>query len=309
MYKFELVSKYLISGLAEQLHHLAPPPHPLQYRFLWHNSHHPPAKMGWLWTSSKSQDKPQEDLQDQPSLPPSTEPPFPTEEPLPPPSPDPAEAQQEPRSAPQNRYEFADAELRNLILKLAAEDAASLPHNELFANSPFRKLFRRSTRTTNTPTSSDENVDEDAPTSLITDVPQDRKITPANIYPTTMSCRAAFDAAFYCQSLGGQFNAVYHYGTIRDCSPHWSQFWFCVKTNRRPMSDEERQGRVMEHYRMREMKYREGPSSEDVWVQRTTMLEKAFSGDRDAAVALEEKIEKQMALALEEKRRGESTGK
>lgn len=55
------------------------------------------------------------------------------------------------------------------------------------------------------------------------------------------------------------------------------------------MGDEERQGRVLEHYRLREMKYRVGPSSEDVWVQRDTMLVGAFEGDLEAAMADEEK--------------------
>jgi hypothetical protein len=102
-----------------------------------------------------------------------------------------------------------------------------------------------------------------------------------------MSCRAAFDAAFYCQSLGGMFNSVYHYGSMRDCSPLWSNFWFCVKTNRSRMSEEERQGKVLDHYRRREAKYRNGPSSEDVWVQRATMLVGAFEGDLEAVLAEE----------------------
>lgn len=54
------------------------------------------------------------------------------------------------------------------------------------------------------------------------------------------------------------------------------------------MSEEERQQRVIERYQMREMKYREGPSSEDVWVQRTTMVVGAFEGDHSAAIWAEE---------------------
>ena len=56
------------------------------------------------------------------------------------------------------------------------------------------------------------------------------------------------------------------------------------------MSDEERQRKVMERYEMGEMKkYRGGPSSEDVWVQRTTMLIGAFEGDPDRTVIEEER--------------------
>lgn len=55
------------------------------------------------------------------------------------------------------------------------------------------------------------------------------------------------------------------------------------------MSDEERQGRVLEHYRVRETKYRVGASSEDVWVQRETMLVGAFEGDLEAVLAEEKR--------------------
>lgn len=51
------------------------------------------------------------------------------------------------------------------------------------------------------------------------------------------------------------------------------------------MSDAERQARVMEWYQAREMKkYKaEGPSSEDVWVQREEMVVGAFTQDYEAA--------------------------
>jgi hypothetical protein len=43
-----------------------------------------------------------------------------------------------------------------------------------------------------------------------TDAPLD--ISPEALYPRQMSCRQAFDQAFYCQSLGGKFNDIYRYG-------------------------------------------------------------------------------------------------
>jgi hypothetical protein len=58
------------------------------------------------------------------------------------------------------------------------------------------------------------------------------------LLPTEMSCRQAFDAAFYCQSLGGQFNNLYRYGGIRSCSENWKDFWFCMKS--RSTGDDER---------------------------------------------------------------------
>ncbi|KAL8924540.1 MAG: hypothetical protein Q9208_004015 [Pyrenodesmia sp. 3 TL-2023] len=117
--------------------------------------------------------------------------------------------------------------------------------------------------------------------------PDDTTLTPSSHYPTEMSCRSAFDSAFYCQSLGGQFNNVYRYGTFRDCREQWSQFWFCVKTNKGFLGDEERESRIRNHYKLREMKYRVGASSEDVWQPRTKKLETAFAEDLEAAEAAE----------------------
>ncbi|KAL8646328.1 MAG: hypothetical protein Q9226_006906 [Calogaya cf. arnoldii] len=129
--------------------------------------------------------------------------------------------------------------------------------------------------------------------SSATESPSDKIITPYTHLPSTMSCRQAFDSAFYCQSLGGQFFNVYRYGTLRDCSEQWKQFWFCMKTNRGFLGDEEREKRVKEHYRLRELKYRVGPSSEDVWKPRTRMVEGAFerSYEEDERKWEEQKVE------------------
>jgi hypothetical protein len=83
--------------------------------------------------------------------------------------------------------------------------------------------------------------------------------------PRTMSCRAAFDSAFYCSSLGGHFNDIYRYGQLRSCSDHWNDFWFCmrVKNSYNPRETKERM--VQDRYREKEDKVRSGPSSEDVW--------------------------------------------
>ncbi|KAI4179236.1 MAG: hypothetical protein LQ346_007238 [Caloplaca aetnensis] len=112
--------------------------------------------------------------------------------------------------------------------------------------------------------------------------PDESTLTSISHYPTEMSCRSAFDSAFYCQSLGGQFTNVYRYGTFRDCSEQWSQFWFCMKTNKGFLGDQERESRIRDHYRLREKKYRVGPSSEDVWRPRTKKLGGAFDEDLEA---------------------------
>ena len=114
-------------------------------------------------------------------------------------------------------------------------------------------------------------------------------IAPSVLYPTTMSCRAAFDSAFYCQSLGGQFTSIYRYGKIRNCSDQWHNFWFCMRTNRGVMGEEERKRRIQDHYRGRDTKYENGPSSEDIWRLREVRIEGAFEGDLEAAEEEERK--------------------
>jgi hypothetical protein len=95
-----------------------------------------------------------------------------------------------------------------------------------------------------------------------------------------MSCRQAFDAAFYCNSLGGQFNNLYRYGNVRSCSENWNDFWFCMRT--RTFAAREKEEAIMARYREKErMRYarREGEelgtpkSSEDVWKSREHKLE------------------------------------
>ncbi|KAI9813989.1 MAG: hypothetical protein M1827_003453 [Pycnora praestabilis] len=105
-------------------------------------------------------------------------------------------------------------------------------------------------------------------------------ISPNSLIPTTMSCRQAFDSAFYCQSMGGQFNNLYRYGKMRNCSENWSQFWFCMRTKSQP--DDKRKAMIHEHYRQRAVKYKVGPSSEDIWKLRKEPIEGAFSEDPDA---------------------------
>jgi Protein of unknown function (DUF3128) len=103
---------------------------------------------------------------------------------------------------------------------------------------------------------------------------------PESLYPTEISCRSAFDYAFFCQSFGGQFVNVYRYGTFRSCSNHWQDFWLCMRTRRWDKQDRERA--IADHYRKKIIKYKNGPSSEDVWQMRTEPVKDAFQGDLDA---------------------------
>lgn len=64
------------------------------------------------------------------------------------------------------------------------------------------------------------------------------------------------------------------------------------------MSDELRMKTVRDHYRQRAVKYKVGPSSEDVWEVRLERVEGAFEGDLEGLEREEE----------ERKKRGEGGG-
>jgi len=149
---------------------------------------------------------------------------------------------------PLTRDEQAEADLKDLLTQLSAESATH----------------------TTTRASLTDGSDASTPSP----------ISPDSLYPSSMSCRQAFDSAFYCQSLGGQFNNLYRYGGMRNCSEDWSRFWFCMRTKSQP--EEKRRRMIREHYRQRAVKYKVGPSSEDVWEVRTEPVEGAFQGDLEA---------------------------
>lgn len=89
-----------------------------------------------------------------------------------------------------------------------------------------------------------------------------------------MSCRQAFDAAFHCNSLGGQWTSVYRAGSVRSCSEHWDDFWFCMRT--RAYSSPQKEEAIRDHYRKKEYAkyFAPGrPSSTDVWEPRTEKVE------------------------------------
>ncbi|EXJ70090.1 uncharacterized protein A1O5_07163 [Cladophialophora psammophila CBS 110553] len=111
-------------------------------------------------------------------------------------------------------------------------------------------------------------------------------ISPDSLYPVEISCRSAFDYAMFCQSFGGQFVNIYRYGSFRSCSNHWDDFWLCMKT--RNWKKEDRERAIQEHYRKKAVKWKTGPSSEDVWEVRREPVKDPFSGNL-------EELEAQMA--------------
>lgn len=86
--------------------------------------------------------------------------------------------------------------------------------------------------------------------------------------PRSMSCRAAFDSAFYCSSLGGHFNDLYRYGQLRSCSDHWNDFWFCMRTKNSYSGPEVKERLIQERYAEKEKALKTKPNCEDVWTRR-----------------------------------------
>jgi hypothetical protein len=190
---------------------------------------------------------------------------FPSQEkpPTSPPSitkPSPAPQHNTPRTL--TRDELAELELQSFLQEIEADSR------------PSSTKYNRVPRQVPSP---------DTPTSHHSDEPLSEQLL-----PKTMSCRDAFDAAFYCNSMGGQFNNLYRYGTVRSCSDSWNDFWFCMRT--RGFGDKEKEEAIKTRYKEKEKaRYGKeelkkgseqvGRSSEDVWMTRDTKMEwgEAFS--------------------------------
>ncbi|EEH37579.1 hypothetical protein PAAG_07997 [Paracoccidioides lutzii Pb01] len=221
--------------------------------------------MGWWWNTSLNPEKlPAHTLSTQtsPSQTPSL---APTEN---------SKLTPSARLKPSSRDEPAEAELQSFLRGF--EDVNNNPRS---SHSPPSSSSSSSTTlpptnlsSTNTPSTLSPSSTSNAETS---ETPSN--ISPEFLYPTTMSCRSAFDYAFFCQSFGGQWVNVYRYGELRSCSEHWSDFWFCMRTRSYP--DEEKAKMIADRYRKKAVKYKTGPSSEDVWDVRTEPVRDAFQGD------------------------------
>ncbi|KAF7941122.1 hypothetical protein BELL_1046g00030 [Botrytis elliptica] len=167
-----------------------------------------------------------------------------------------------PQTKTLSRDEIAEQELNSFLQELEADThPSSTKYNRVPRIPPPEPSHSRPS--TQAPSQSDSSE----PLSI-------------QLLPTTMSCRTAFDAAFYCQSFGGQFNNLYRYGSARDCSESWSDFWFCMKT--RTYADNEKAKLIKARWIEKEKKKygdpsdknRElGKSSEDVWKGREQRLE------------------------------------
>lgn len=200
-------------------------------------------KMGWLWTTP-AQAPTTEKSASSPSPQPSSESPW-------------ATPPQTETPKPLSRDEIAEQELKSFLQEIEADTTPN--------STKYNRVLKNTSST-------------DAPAHNDSDEPLSEQLL-----PTTMSCRDAFDAAFYCNSMGGQFNNLYRYGAVRDCKESWNDFWFCMRTRSfgGALKEEAIRSRFREKERIKYSKEgREnleeedvGRSSEDVWKTRDRKVE------------------------------------
>ena len=159
-----------------------------------------------------------------------------------------------PKIKPPTRDEVAEAESRSFLQSFEA------------SSTPASNSLSTSTEHPN-PSPLSQSLDPSAPTPLTT----------AHTLPSSVSCRTIFDTAFHCQSLGGQWNSIYRHGSFRKCSELWYDFWWCMRTNRGLMADEERATSVRKRYEAKEKQLREGPNSEDIWQERKILVGRVWN--------------------------------
>lgn len=155
----------------------------------------------------------------------------------------------------------------------ATSSPTELPSQESPAESPWRSLWGPAAQSETEPSSSGAYTNKAAEPAARPQHPNQLDPISESLLPTTMSCRNALDAAFYCQSPGGQWNAVYREGTVRSCSDHWDDLWFCMRT--RAMTGKMKEEAIRDHYRAKELaKYGPGkPNSTDIWESRDVKVE------------------------------------
>ncbi|CZR57001.1 related to EMI1 Protein required for transcriptional induction of the early meiotic-specific transcription factor IME1, also required for sporulation [Phialocephala subalpina] len=230
--------------------------------------------MGWLWSST-------------PNSAPATSSQAGTTLPPPQSTPEPTSAHPKPLS----RDELAEQELQSFLKEINDD-----------TNPKETKKFSRIPRSLPSNNSSSQSITTHDPSEALGD----------QLLPTTMSCRQAFDEAFYCNSFGGRFNDLYRYGNLRSCSEHWNNFWFCMRV--RTYSGPEKEAAVKEHYRRREsIKYSKElgkESSEDVWKSRDKKLEwgEAFNQPFPEEYKGSDEEWRKMDLAARRAGRGEADG-
>ncbi|KAL6892271.1 hypothetical protein GGI43DRAFT_413560 [Trichoderma evansii] len=193
--------------------------------------------MGWLWTTSPPKPPTDQPLPSSSST--SSQPPAPSSVP----------------NSSQAPSEPVDPEIQKLL-----------------------DLFNKSDDTPKSSSSSSSNQPPSAISSWLSSkfssAPEALPVPPLDpvtesLLPTDMSCRQAFDQAWSCNSLGGQWNAVYRQGEMRSCSHLWDDFWFCMRT--KSFTGTIKENAIREHYRRKEYEKYYAPgshSSEEIWEAR-----------------------------------------
>lgn len=211
--------------------------------------------MGWLWASPSP---PSDPNRDNPAQNPQTQ------------KPDAKNG-----SAKRDDAKESDSDLNQFLAELRADlskpDNAPKTQTQKPPQPPAQPPATTSTLSSwfssLSPNPPQEEKEAPAPTSTSHNPTPGSEALAHSLRPSTMSCRQAFDLAYACQSIGGQFTSVYREGGLRSCSHLWDDFWFCmrIKSYSGPVSEE----MVREHYRKKELdKYGGKPNSEDVWASR-----------------------------------------
>lgn len=207
--------------------------------------------MGWLW-ASPSPPKPSTPVQNQPASP----------------SPSTTQASSSTPAASTAPNEPIDPEIQKFFDLLKADTSPPPKPDPSTETQPSSSSDSSSSSWFSLRSSPNANLNN----TPAPDAPP-RDVLSETLLPSDMSCRQAFDQAWACNSLGGQFNAVYREGTMRACGDHWEDFWFCMRT--KSFVGETRARAIRQHYRNKEhRKYGSGmPSSEDVWEARERRVE------------------------------------
>ncbi|KAI1178256.1 hypothetical protein F4777DRAFT_539047 [Nemania sp. FL0916] len=167
---------------------------------------------------------------------------------------------------------FDDPEITKFLTQLQAELGSTRNNNNAPKPSNPPAPSPRAAAATITPPSQSTTTQQ---TTRSSDPNNAGPLDPVteSLLPTTMSCRQAFDIAFHCNSVGGQWTSVYRSGGMRSCGEFWEDFWFCMRT--RAYSGSMKEDAIRGYYREKERKkyFTPGkPNSTDVWSPRTEKM-------------------------------------
>lgn len=107
-------------------------------------------------------------------------------------------------------------------------------------------------------------------------------------FPTDISVLSAFDDVLLCFALGGQVRNYYRYGTYTTCLEQREKFWFAmwngslseseinVESVAQNPRELERRKKVQQFYKEKLFAKKLGGSSEDVWDERSQLLNAPF---------------------------------